>query len=212
MNIILSYCWRLLSVLSIGLALAGCNIEVGIDSETQTFTIGGSVKALDGELVLVLNDDETITVNENGRFQFSITRLPVGGEYRIGIKQQPATQNCALNNASGTVEEVNITRVVVQCVDVPVFTVGGTVSGLDGDLVLEMNNGPRLTLTQDGSFRFSESLLKTGLPYELSIADQPATQNCTLSNASGNIVNADIDNIEVACSAVRHLGSMAACC
>lgn len=80
-------------------------------------------------------------------------------------------------------------------------TVGGSVFGLLGTLVLEINGGDALTLTADGVFTFSNAL-PLGRSYTVTVQSQPATQICTVSNGSGAIANADVTSVTVNCSAL----------
>jgi len=79
------------------------------------------------------------------------------------------------------------------------YTVGGTVNGLSGTLVLENNGSDLLTLTADGTFTFPTTEL-SGASYSVTVQTQPATQTCTVSNGSGTISNSNITNITVTCS------------
>jgi FlgD Ig-like domain len=79
------------------------------------------------------------------------------------------------------------------------FTVGGTVSGLNGSLVLQNNGGDNLTLTTNGSFTFPTPLAN-GSPYAVTVLTQPAGQNCTVSNGSGVINGASITNVAAVCT------------
>lgn len=77
------------------------------------------------------------------------------------------------------------------------YTVGGSVFGLSGTLVLENNGGDALTMNADGTFTFSNAL-PLGSAYLVTVQSQPATQTCTVSNGSGTISNAT--NVSVNCS------------
>lgn len=78
------------------------------------------------------------------------------------------------------------------------FTVGGTVTGLTGTLVLQNNLTDDLSLSTDGSFTFSTSVTKD-LDYEVTVKTDPAGQTCTVTNESGTIT-ADVTNVTVTCS------------
>jgi hypothetical protein len=82
------------------------------------------------------------------------------------------------------------------------FTVGGTVSGLDGNgLVLQLNGGGDLTLSNDGIFTFTSELADAAA-YEVTVATQPSapSQTCTIGNGSGAIAGANVTNITVTCA------------
>ena len=78
------------------------------------------------------------------------------------------------------------------------YSVGGTVTGLQGSITLRNNITDVLTLSSSGSFSFNTKL-NSGVSYNVDIQTQPAGQTCTVSNASGIIDNADVSNVMVAC-------------
>ncbi|TYO98668.1 putative delta-60 repeat protein [Geothermobacter ehrlichii] len=81
---------------------------------------------------------------------------------------------------------------------VPTFTVGGTVTGLDGTLVLQNNGKDSLTITADGTFTFA-SPQAIGSTCSVTIATQPPSQSCYVTNGSRTISDADVADIEVHC-------------
>ena len=87
------------------------------------------------------------------------------------------------------------------------YTVGGTVSGLEGrDLILQNNAGDDLEITVDGTFTFAMSL-SDGENYAVTIQTQPINQSqtCTVSNNTGTILTSDVTNITITCSTNSYL-------
>lgn len=84
-------------------------------------------------------------------------------------------------------------------INLPTYTVGGSVSSLvSGILVIQNNGGDDLTITSDGGFRFPTAISK-GSPYSVTIKTQPNGEIiCAVSNGSGNI-NTDIVNVDITC-------------
>lgn len=80
----------------------------------------------------------------------------------------------------------------------PQFTVGGTVSGLNGTVELSLNAGAPLVVANDGGFGFVATLAN-GTAYEVTLLQQPVGQTCALANASGTIAAANITDIAVTC-------------
>lgn len=81
------------------------------------------------------------------------------------------------------------------------YTVGGNVTGLNGNVVLRNNGGDDTTLTGSGNLPFTFATpLADGSHYEITIATQPTGQVCTPANASGVISSADVTDIEITCS------------
>ena len=79
------------------------------------------------------------------------------------------------------------------------FTVGGTVSGLSGSVVLQDNGGDSLSVSASGSFTFATALAD-GSAYSVSVATYPAGQTCTVSDGAGTISGASVTSVSVACT------------
>lgn len=78
------------------------------------------------------------------------------------------------------------------------FTVGGTVAGLIGTVILQNNGGDDLTLNANGSFTFDTHLIENAT-YDVTVLTDPLTQNCHITNGSGTITSNNITNIIVTC-------------
>lgn len=79
------------------------------------------------------------------------------------------------------------------------FSVGGNVSGLSGTVVLQNNLTDSLTISANGTFTFT-TLLAVNANYSITVLTQPTSQTCTVSNATGSIVNTNIVNVSVTCA------------
>jgi hypothetical protein len=92
------------------------------------FTVGGTVTGLigSGQLELELSIEgppgtpATTTLRpRNGPFTFFLfPQLVRGNSYQVRVTQQPTNpvQVCTIANASGTIEDANVTNVEVRCV------------------------------------------------------------------------------------------------
>lgn len=81
-------------------------------------------------------------------------------------------------------------------------TVGGTVTGLEGQgLILQLNGADDLAVIGDGSFVFPTDLAD-GSPYTVTVSSQPSgpDQTCLVANGSGTIAGADVTDVAVTCS------------
>jgi exo-beta-1,3-glucanase (GH17 family) len=83
-------------------------------------------------------------------------------------------------------------------------SVGGTVAGLNGILVLRNSDGDSLRIEKNGPFVFALQIAH-GASYSVSIGQQPAGATCQLANASG-VALADVGNISVTCVADVTIG------
>jgi len=78
------------------------------------------------------------------------------------------------------------------------FTVGGTVSGVAGTLVLQNNGADDYTITQSGVFTFATAVANGSL-YAVAIKTEPSGQTCSVANGTGTVTGANVTNIVVAC-------------
>ena len=80
------------------------------------------------------------------------------------------------------------------------YSVGGTVSGLTGSVVLQDNGGDNLTVSANGSFTFATKLADGG-SYNVTVRTNPAGQTCTLASGTGTVHAANVTNVVVTCAA-----------
>jgi len=96
------------------------------------------------------------------------------------------------------VSAANVGDVAITCIN-NTYTIGGAITGLSGTVELQTNNGGRLTLSDNGRFSFTTEFIN-GQPYEVTVLVDPAGQLCIVTNGSGTIILADIDDVIVSCS------------
>lgn len=176
--------------------IAGANVSSVAVSCVSTYSVGGSITNLVGTVVLQNSLGDTLSRSSNGVFTFA-TRVADGGGYSVTVSTQPAGQVCTVTNGSGTLAGANITNVGVNCVSL--YTVGGTITGLTGTLVLQNNLGDTLTRSTDGSFTFATAVAN-GAPYSVTILTPPAGQTCTVSSGSGTVSGANVSTVSVTCT------------
>lgn len=177
----------------IAATLSGCH---NADSPSSPVFVEGTATGLAGRVVLKNNGGDSLTVSANGQFAFAMP-ITVGSRYTVTVQTQPVGQTCTLSNGSGTAGSTNVTDLALTCI-ANTQTLGGTVSGLLGSLVLQFNGSDPLTITADGPFAFPTPVADTSA-YAITIRAQPANQTCMLAHGSGIVESADITNIAVTC-------------
>ncbi len=85
--------------------------------------------------------------------------------------------------------------------DVATYTVGGTVSGLSGTVVLQDNGGDDLSVSASGAFTFGTGLT-AGSGYNVTVKTNPAGQTCSVANGSGTTGSSGVTDVAVTCTAV----------
>jgi N-acetylneuraminic acid mutarotase len=84
------------------------------------------------------------------------------------------------------------------------FAIGGIVNGLSGSIVLQDNGGDDVTVSSNGAFTFATPLA-AGAFYRVTIATQPSSSTCTVSNGGGT-VSGTVDTVLVQCNAIPATG------
>jgi 6-phosphogluconolactonase len=225
------------SVTFLALFMVGCGGGGGDSGSSPpppppaTYTVGGTVTGLTGTgLILQTNTGDVVPVSAAGAFTFT-NQLGSGAAYTVTVKTQPAApaQNCIVTNGSGTVGTANIDTVAVACSTVAGYTVGGTVSGLQGSgLTLALglchpsngyNHGGAcpplhgvLQISANGAFTLNSSYPVGYSGGDLVIiTQQPSspTQNCLISNAAVSIQNANDNSVTVSCATFLYVTNAA---
>lgn len=140
------FCFFLLGLFT--LQLAGCGGSSGSSPSGPTsFSVGGTASGLSpGNLILVNNEIDTLSVPSNGSFKFTLTSSS-GGTYSVRIGTPPPGQFCTVTNGSGVIAHANITNVNVACATGPEITLYAFSGGADGNYP---DSG--LTAGPDGNF------------------------------------------------------------
>jgi hypothetical protein len=92
----------------------------------------------------------------------------------------------------------NVSNVAINCT-ANLYTIGGNISGLNGNrLLLQNNAGGKLVVTVNGPFTFPAALVD-GSFYNVTatVLAQPGSpsQTCTVSNGSGTLAGANVVNV-----------------
>jgi hypothetical protein len=164
---------------------------------TQTFSVGGSVSDASNTVTLNLNKGAEFLSVGNGPFSFN-NRIAFGSGYNVTVGTDPVGQTCTVNNGVGETVTANITNINVLC-STNTFTIGGQVTGLQGTVTLNLNGGSPLSIGIKGPFVFPTSV-SFGGNYSVTVATQPASQTCVVSEATGTSVTANVTNIGVSCT------------
>lgn len=179
-------------------------VNVTVTCITTSYPVGGTVVGLTGTgLVLLNNGGNDKPITGNGPFSFS-QPVPSGANFNVTVKTQPSgpAQTCSVSGATGTVVAAPVDSIVVNC-GTNTYTVGGTVTGLAGTLMLRNNGGDDRTISANGSFAFSTPI-SSGANYSVTVKTQPAyppkSQTCTIANGSGAVSSSNVTNVAVTCT------------
>ena len=182
-----------------GAGIASNISNVVVMCSANTYTIGGSASGLTGQVTLLNNGSDPLSVSSNGGFTFT-TPVADSSSYSVTVRTQPTGQTCTVSSGYGASVNGNISNISIIC-STNTYTVSGNISGLSGQLTLFNNLSDAKTVTSNGAFSFSTPVAGGG-SYSATVGTQPRSQACSITNASGTGVNANISNITVSCSAV----------
>ena len=189
----------------VGTAPPGSASTVLVTCTTNTYTVGGTVSGLNGTGLVLRNNGVDLPVSASGAFVFP-TPIPSGGSYDVTVVGQPVrlSQTCTVGagTGSGPVTNANIISVTIGCTT-NTYTVGGTVSGLDGTGLVLRNNGVDLPVSANGKFVFPMPI-PSGGSYDVTVVGQPVrlSQTCTVGagTGSGPVTNANIISVTIGCT------------
>ena len=179
------------------------NVAVTCSSQPPpppTYHLSGTVSGLAGSGLVLHAGADDLAIASNGSFAFP-SAYASGAAYSVSVSSDPSApaQSCTITNGSGTFGTADVSNIAVACTTKS-FSVGGSVSGLSGTLVLQNNGGDDLTLAADGNFTFATSLLDQSA-YAVTVAQQPNGRHCDVANASGTIASANVSSVAVTCIA-----------
>lgn len=196
--------WQSCSVTNASGTLTNTNVSnVSVTCTRLGFTIGGTVSGLSGSgLILQQNGGNDLAIGANGAFQFSSPVLS-GDGFAVTVASQPTNpwQTCQVSAGSGIVGGANVAGVLVNCAS-NTYTLGGTVSGLNGNSVtLSSGTGFDVTVSSNGAFAFAQALV-SGTAYSVSVQAEPTNpwQTCSVGSGSGAIGSQNVTNVQIACT------------
>jgi hypothetical protein len=186
---------------------AGSDVETdaGADAVVPTYAVSGTIAGLTGaNLSIVSQDGESLELAKGATSFAFAKRLQKGASYSVSVNKQPEApeQRCTVANGAGTIATQDITRVQIAC-ETQRYKIGVRVLGLrQSGLQLLNNGGDALTLEPnagDAVVSYFDQAVESGKSFSVSIGMQPVGQQCRLTAESGEVTNADIEQVIVNC-------------
>jgi alpha-tubulin suppressor-like RCC1 family protein len=181
--------------------------DVAIVCSTNQYQIAGSVSGHSGSVELTLYVDgqqNAITSVAQGSTSFDFGSQAHGVTYLIEVSGKPTEQNCPISNSQGTL--TGVVNATIGCTDAPTFSVGGSVTGLNGSVVLINNGADQVSVDENTNYTFSGELLQ-GQGYNVEVLTQPEGQTCVVSDNVGTVGTVDISGVNVSCTINNYLMS-----
>jgi N-acetylneuraminic acid mutarotase len=185
-----------------GSATAGtANISnVVVTCSPLSFTVGGSVAGLNGSGLVLANGTDTLSV-PSGATSFTMpTPVASGSGYTVMVATQPTGLSCSVQGGSNTVGTANVTNIAVTCSDQP-YTLGGTVSGLNGSGLVLANGTDTVTVPANATSFTLPTPVAFNSNYAVTVATQPTGLTCSISSgATGTMPASNVNTVMVVCS------------
>lgn len=86
------------------------------------------------------------------------------------------------------------------------YSLGGAISGLSAAGLVLANGSASLSVASGASAFTLPAALSSGSAYDVTVATQPAGEDCTVSNGAGTMPAAAVTGVMVSCSSVYSLG------
>jgi len=77
------------------------------------------------------------------------------------------------------------------------YSIGGSISGTTGTVVLRLNGANDITQNGDGNFTFTQKLLQNDT-FNVQVANP--TGRCTVQNGAGTVAQSNINNVNISCA------------
>jgi uncharacterized delta-60 repeat protein len=183
----------------------------GAQPEVVVTRTGGSTGAVSAELTTSAGSAEagvdytevsTIVTFADGDASPRLAEVPILHDLDA---ESAETVNVTLSNPQcaelGEQDEAALTIIDDDTVVEPEsFTVGGTVSGLEGSGLVLSDLGPPFAIDANGPFE-SPIARADGAPYDVQVVSQPTSpdQVCVVVNGTGQVDGADVTDILVDC-------------
>ncbi|MCB1192610.1 MAG: DUF1554 domain-containing protein [Leptospiraceae bacterium] len=208
--------WQTCALTNPNGTISNANINnVIVTCTTNTYTVGSAAGGLTGYSGsnLQLNDGtNTITV-ASGATSFTFPAQNSGSGYNVTVTGQPTSpsQTCIVTNAAGTIANANVTSVAVSCTT-NTYTIGGTVAGLAGSNMM-LTNGTNTIGPISANGAYSFPAVASGTAYTVVVTTQPygapnnIWQTCSVTNASGTVTTANINNVDINCTTNQYVVS-----
>jgi hypothetical protein len=188
-------------------ALAALALTLAACGGKASFPVQGSVSGLayDG-LVLTTNGMDLSVPKGATSFSFPNT-ISYGETYAVTIKAPPAHQSCTtvsqstgLETSTGTAGLYASINIALSCY-LNSYSIGGSVTGLTSEGLVLTNGsaGGTVTLVAAATTYSFATLVPYSTSYGVTVLTQPANDICTVSNPTGVMGDALINNINVTC-------------
>ena len=188
-------------------ALSACNWDTSSSSSwsssasgnAQKYGLSGTVSGLNGSGLGLSVNGSTIAVASGAKEIVLAASLPAGTAYTVRVATQPSVETCTVANGTGTITTANVGNVVVTCAD-RAYTLGGTISGLEGSGLVLANETDTLPISSGATSFTLPTPVAYSSSYRVTVATQPSGLSCVVAHGTGTMAASAVTNIAVSCT------------
>lgn len=180
------------AALACALTLASCGGSSG------SLSVSGAIYGLtQGTLVLQNNGGPDLTIAAPASSFVFNELIGFDSQFNVTVKSSPTSTVCTPSSNSGKTGSYNVTTVIINCVTTT-YALGGSVTGLTGSGLVLINGPDRITVAP-GASTFALAKVAYASAYGVTVLTQPAGQTCSVTNGTGTMAAADVNNIQISC-------------
>jgi uncharacterized repeat protein (TIGR03803 family) len=165
----------------------------------QTFSVSGTVSGLNSAGLVLMSNGAQVAVADGVSTVALASGLSTGSAYTVSVQTQPASETCTVADGAGTVSSANVANVVVTCAD-QAYSLGGTISGLNGSGLVLANGSDSLTVSSGATSFTMPTQVAFSSSYDVTVKTQPAGLSCAVSQGSGTMPGTAVSNVTVNCT------------
>ena len=176
--------------------------NVLVTCSDQPYSLGGTISGLTTDGLVLANGTDRVRVLAPYTSFVMPLQVAYTSPYAVTVVlPQPAGLTCSVSKGSGFMPAAAVTTVLVTC-SANAYTLGGTITGLNGSgLVLANNGSDGVAVPANAtSFTMPTKVAYTS-PYAVTVVlPQPAGLTCSVGNGTGTMPAASVTSVSVTCS------------
>jgi hypothetical protein len=186
------------------LALSACGGKASFDVAGVFVDAQGIPRPLANSGLVLKNGGESLPVAVGSTtFKFN-NSVSYGSAYEISVEKHPDHMTCTVGNGSGSAGHTQTITASVVC-NQNAYAIGGTVSGITGDIKVTLTNGSlggQVVLTKDSTSYVFPANVADGQAYGVAVyeVNPVGALKCTVANPAGVMGAAPRTNLNVTCA------------
>lgn len=177
--------------------------SVAVSCTDAPFNLGGSISGLTTAGLVLANGTDSLTVSANATSFTMPVPVAFGSHYAVTVESQPIGLTCTVMNGTGTMPAQAVSSVTVTCAEQS-YSLGGSIAGLTASGLVLANGSDTLGVGANATSFTMPSPVAYGSAYAVTVQSQPAGLTCSVSNGSGTMPAAAVNDVTVTCAVTTY--------